>query len=319
MTNDSICVVGISGFVGSHVGAQLLKRGYNVHGTLRDASSDASAWILEQLPNQAKGSAELHLHSAQMSDKSSLMDAMQGCSGVIMCAGVEKQEPATIELMVGAANHVADCALALGIQRAVFTSSTGSTNPPQGEPETKNELDHWSDPEVQKKAGKFSPAAKTLMDQTALERMYRSGGKLRVSVLNPSMIAGPAFQKEPVASLRAFQAIIQGRRFEQRIPNGSMSMIDVRDLANLHVNALENEAANGRYFGVKQSWHWRDILAAVKRAHPEYLMPDFPADDTPVRATQFDLSRQDTLGCEIRGLDDIVQGVVGELKRRSMI
>lgn len=319
MANESICVIGVSGFVGSHVAAELLSRGYNVKGTLRNASSEASQWLLEQLPAQATASAQLSLHSADIANKDSLLEAMQGCTGVVMCAGVEQQDLGTIDLMVGAANNVADCALSLGIKRAVFTSSTGSTNPPDGEPETKNEMDHWSNPEVQQAAGKFSPAAKTLMDQTALARMEDSNGKLRISILNPSLIAGPAFQKDPVASLRSFQAIIEKRRHAERVPNGSMSMIDVRDLAKLHVNALESDTAEGRYFGVKQSWHWQDILDAVKQAHPEYVVPPFPEDETRARATQFDLTRQNSLGVELRGLDEIVQGVVVELKRREMI
>lgn len=319
MANESICVVGVSGFVGSHVAAELLQRGYNVQGTLRDASSESSEWLLDKLPVLATDSAKLTLHSADIANKESLLNAMQGCTGVAMCAGVEQQDLSTIDLMVGAANHVADCALSLGIKRAVFTSSTGSTNPPEGEPATKNELDHWSDPAVQQAAGKFSPAAKTLMDQTALARMESSDGKLRISVLNPSLIAGPAFQAAPVASLRSFQAIIQKRRHAERTPNGSMSIIDVRDLAKLHVNALEDEAAQGRYFGVKQSWHWREILAALKRAHPAYVVPPFPEDETPARATQFDLTRQNSLGVKLRGLDEIIGGVVEELQRRKMI
>ncbi|MGI9325793.1 MAG: NAD-dependent epimerase/dehydratase family protein [Pseudomonadales bacterium] len=318
MANDTICVVGVSGFVGSHVAAELLSRGYGVNGTLRDTSAGNTRWLLEQLAPLATAGAELTLHSAELSDKQSLLRAMQGCTGVIMCAGVERQEPSTIDLMVGAANNILDSALELGISRAVFTSSTGSTNPPRGEPELKNEVDHWSDPEKQRAAGKFSPAAKTLMDQTALARMDAANGKLRVSVINPSMIVGPAFQPAPVNSLKAFQAIIEGRRFAEGVPNGSMSIIDARDLAKLHVNALENDNAHGRYFGVKQSWHWRDILAALKKAYPSYEMPPVAQDEAPVRPTQFDLARQATLGCELRDLDEMMSGVVAELQRRNM-
>ena len=316
---ETICVIGVSGFVGSHVAAELLRRGYQVRGTLRDPNGPARDWLLQGVAAQASAAGSLSLHPAELADKDSLLAAMHGCSGVAMCAGVEAQEPATIELMVGAANLIADCALTLGISRAVFTSSTGSTNPPAGEPKLKNEIEHWSDPEAQQAAGKFSPAAKTLMDRTALARMEASDGKLRVCILNPSMIAGPAFQDEPVASLRAFGAILAGQRFSERVPNGSMSMIDVRDLACLQVNALENPSARGRYFGVKQSWHWQEILAALQKAHVAYTPPPFPEDETPVRATQFDLSRQQSLGCELRGLDDILQGVVQELKRRALI
>ena len=57
----------------------------------------------------------------------------------------------------------------------VVTSSTGSTNPPDAQSDAlKNELDFWSDAELQKKNGRFSPAAKTLMEESALEFVGRN-------------------------------------------------------------------------------------------------------------------------------------------------
>ena len=57
----------------------------------------------------------------------------------------------------------------------VVTSSTGSTNPPNASPDLlKNEIDSWSDPELQKEKGKFSPAAKTLMEMGALDFVGRN-------------------------------------------------------------------------------------------------------------------------------------------------
>lgn len=317
--SETICVIGVSGFVGSHVAAELLSRGISVNGTLRAPRAPANRWLIDRVAPIAENNATLTLRAADLNDPVSLKDAMAGCSGVVMCAGIEEQAPSTIDLMVGAAHHVLDAATELGIARAVFTSSTGSTNPPQGEPTIKNEVDHWSDPDAQIAAGKFSPAAKTLMDRTALARMSESGDALRVSVINPSMIAGPAFQPEPVASLRAFHAIIEGRRMGDAIPNGSMSMIDVRDLAKLHVNALVSPTASGRYFGVKASWHWREILASLQRALPGYAPPLWPTQLEPVRPTQFDLTRQATLGVALRDLDAITAGVIDELRARDLI
>lgn len=57
----------------------------------------------------------------------------------------------------------------------VLTSSGGSTNPPGITNETpKNEIIHWSDPEAQLAANKFSPAAKTLMEINALKAVGRN-------------------------------------------------------------------------------------------------------------------------------------------------
>jgi len=49
-----------------------------------------------------------------------------------------------------------------------------------------------------------------------------------------------------------------------------MSVIDVRDLAELEVAALTKSDATGRYFGVLASYHWKDILAAIAKFKPEY-------------------------------------------------
>ena len=319
MRAETICVVGCSGFVGSHVTAELLARGYGVHGTLRDAEGENARWLTAEVAAAASGDNTLTLFSADVFDKASLMPAMAGCSGVIACAGSPVIEPETIDLMVAVAENVSDAAIESGIGRAVFTSSTGSTNPPDGEPELKNELDHWSDPELQFETGKFAAVGKTRLDRIVLAKMAASDGSFRVCTINPSMIVGPAYQPEPVVSLQRFAAIINGERFADKIPNSSMSMIDVRDLAALHVNALENEQASGRYFGVKQSWHWRDILQALERACPAYKMPPPDRGEVPVRATQFDLSRQASLGATVRGLDDMLEGLVAELNRRRMI
>lgn len=314
-----ICVIGASGFVGSHVTAELLSRGVHVHGTTRDIRAPKSDWLRNMAAQVAKDGAELTLHAASAFDKDSLAAAMDGSDGVIMCAGSAKIEPETIPLMEALAENVSDVAIEQGIERAVFTSSTGSTNPPDGEPELKREMDHWSDPDVQLAAKKYAAVGKTRLDQTVLGKMASSGGTFRVVTINPSLIAGPCYQLEPVTSLKMFAAILNGERLTDSVPNSSMSMIDVRDLAKLHVAALDNPSASGRYFGVKKSWHWREILEALEKAAPGYKMPAIDPNETPVRATQFDLSRQATLGVEIRDIDAILDGVVAELARREMI
>ena len=319
MSTDTVCVVGCSGFVGSHVTAELLSRGYDVHGTLRNADGDNAPWLMSKVARKASGANQLSLFSVDVFDKASLKAAMAGCSGAIVCAGSPIVELPNIDLMVAVAENASDAARDMGIGRAVFTSSTGSTNPPKGEPDLKNEILHWSDPDQQLKAGKFAAVGKTRLDRIVLEKMAASADAFRVCIINPSMIVGPAYQSEPVTSLRRFADIIRGTRMADKTPNNSMSMIDVRDLAVLHVNALENSEASGRYFGVKASWHWREILAALARACPTYRMPPPDPDEIPVRATQFDLTRQESLGASLRGLDAMLEGLVEELYRREMI
>lgn len=318
MRDETICVIGMSGYVGSHVTAELLKQGYSVNGTLRDPQGPHAKWIQRELVPLAQSGQKLQLFAAEISDQDSLEKAMAGCTGVIMSAGVETQVPETVTLMVGAAEHTLNAALKLGINRAVFTSSTGSTNPPEGEPPIKDEMLHWSDPEQQISVGKHSPAAKTLMEKKILE-MMEIHPNLRVSILNPSMIAGPAFQDQPPIGLRSIQAILKKERMADTIPNGSMSMIHVNDLAKLHIAALENESASGRYFALKRSWHWKDILNALSHLYPVYKPPAWPAEMEPVKVTEFDFARRDTLGVELKDLEEILGAIIDELHRREML
>ena len=319
MSVEKICVVGCSGFVGSHVTAELLSRGYDVNGTLRDAEGENSSWLLSDVAAYSGDSNNLTLFAADVFDKDSIRQAMENCSGVIVCAGSPLVVPETIDLMIAVAENVSDMAIDANITRAVFTSSTGSTNPMEGEPLLKNENLHWSNPNYQLAGKKYAAVGKTLLDQKVLNKMANAREKFRVCVINPSMIVGPAFQRDPVVSLYRFAAIINGKRFSEKIPNSSNSIIDVRDLAKLHVNALEKEEAKGRYFGVKQSWHWRDILKALEVACDKYTMPQIDPYETPVPATQFDFSRQDTLGVKLRNIDEMFASLVAELDRRSMI
>ncbi len=53
------------------------------------------------------------------------------------------------------------------------------------------------------------------------------------------------FQTEIAGSLSFLLKILKGERFE-KIPNGSMSIVDVRDLAEIELAALVNPDATGK-------------------------------------------------------------------------
>jgi len=317
MPHGPICVIGCSGFVGSHVAFALLQAGYDVRGTMRDL--DRHPWLQPALSAAAAEGAALSLVEADPVDQASLVQALEGCTGLVNCVGLTKQEMATVDFMQTIAGTICDAALEAGVPRAVFTSSTGSTNPPGGDPDAKREMEHWSDDAQQLAANKFAAAAKTRYDRAILARSEASNGRLRCATINPSMITGPTLGPEPNSGHRAFAAILKGERMGDSIPNGSMSMIDVRDLAALHVAALENDDAQGRYFGVKRSWHWRDILTALAEVVPGYTPPPWDSDVTPATPTAFDTSRRDSLGVQLRDLPDMLKDMVADVRRHGLI
>ena len=124
-----------------------------------------------------------------------------------------------------------------------FLPFLGSTDLKEGEI-----IDRWAeaDPEYQISKGKYSLAAKISMDDAAL-KFGELHPDIRIVIFNPSMIVGPMFHPDMHGSLVFFKDILtQGDKMKD-IPDDSMSFIDVRDLAQLELAALENKNAKGTY------------------------------------------------------------------------
>jgi len=119
-------------------------------------------------------------------------------------------------------------------------------------------------------------------------------------------------------SLRILQRILTGERMST-VPNGSMSVIDVRDLAELELAALTKADASGRYFGVLASYHWKDILAAMAKARPKYKVPAAEYAGEDAKPTQFDTTRRDSLGVKMTSLEDMITFAVQDLEKREAL
>merc|ERR1712196_389106 len=183
--------------------------------------------------------------------------------------------------MVNSALDVLKSARRNHVGCVVLTSSGGSTNPPGHTNDIpKSEVEHWSDPQLQQENGRFSPAAKTLMELAALEEVGRNRRNEivdaeaakdapRLCIMNPNLILGPQLQPGAISgnSLPWMVKILKKERMGEEIPNDSMSIIDVRDLAELHVQCAEKDSASGRYFGVQRSWPWGEILTTLEKVY----------------------------------------------------
>ena len=147
-----------------------------------------------------------------------------------------------------------------------------------------------------------------------------AAGAPRLCIMNPNLILGPQLQPGPISgnSLPWIVSILKGEKMAQEIPNDSMSIIDVRDLAQLHVACALEPTSTGRYFGVNRSWPWEEIMAAFKEAYPAFVIPPrFQGEaQTP---TQFDHSRKNSLGVELRELTATVHDLVTFFRQRGVL
>lgn len=308
-----MCVTGASGFIAGHVVKQLLEKGYSVRGTVRDASNAEKTRHLTALPGAAE---RLVLFSASLQDTQCWDAPVEGCWGVVHVASpLPSGESADPEAEIvkpaveGAVNVLGACARA-GVQRVVLTSSMSAVAPVPA-PDVKSE-EHWSDPEGQRSRGSYYGASKTLAERAAWDFVEKQGdGCFRLVTVCPTMVLGPMLQPGVNATMLSIcRRLKDGMGGECR--DDSMSMVDVRDCAAQHVACLESDSASGRYMSLKESWHWNDLDVVMSEIYP--ARPKSTPVAEPCRPTQFDCTKQATLGVTLRTIPEILRGAADELR-----
>lgn len=345
----SAVVIGATGYVGSAITKGLILSGQV--NLIKCASRDIQKanWLKDLVSSDDKsdtGSSHCSIETVPLQlnqgEKTleQLKDIMSGTDMVFFCAGYEEQSPSTIDFMVSNAVAVIEAAKQTPqLSVVVLTSSGGSTNPPGLDNRTpKSEILHFSDPEEQIKRGRYSPAAKTLMeirsfeavgrnhrDEITDERLAMKESTPRLVVINPNLILGPQLDPSPTIkgnSLPWMLQILKKKTMSDYIPNDSMSIIDINDLAKLHIAAAFNDDASGRYFGVNQSYPWKEILKEFHSILPEYYQvpPLNPDEDYESKVpTQFDHTRKESLGVELRPLRDTLKDLVDFFKSKNAL
>jgi len=248
MKNDSVLVTGGSGFVAIHCIDQLLRAGYPVHTTVRSLKREADVREMLKTAGTPRQEALTFFQADLMQDKG-WPEAVAGCRFVLHVASpfpasVPKHEDELILPAREGALRVLRAARDAGVQRVVQTSSfaaIGYGHNPQAAPfdETK-----WTNVDG---AGVSAYAkSKTLAERAAWDFIAREGGHLELSVVNPVGIFGPTLGPDYSTSILIVQKLLDGE--VPACPRISFGAVDVRDVADMHLRAMTNPAANGERF-----------------------------------------------------------------------
>ena len=240
--SERVLVTGITGYIGQHCAVELLKQGYEVVGSIRSKSKADSTRnaIGKVAPIDKLSFAEADLLSDQGWDA-----AMKGCDYVLHVASPfviaePKNESDLITPAVEGTKRVLAAAKRAKIKRVVLTSSTAAIMAGNGSgkfgPET------WSN--LNAKIGAYLKS-KTLAEQAAWK--FVEGGEMELTVINPGGVFGPPISGAVDGqNVKMLTDMIQGKL--PMIPDVAMGMIDVRDVARLHVKAMTTKAAAGKRF-----------------------------------------------------------------------
>ena len=244
-----VLVTGISGFVGQHCATELLKKGYSVRGSVRSLSKTDE--VVNGIKKEIDPKGNLEFCELDLIKDAGWDKAMEGCDYVLHVASpfvvkVPKDENELIKPAVEGTLRALKAAKNAGVKRVILTSSTAAMQGGQ-HGLIKINQDSWTDVNDRSVTAYFK--SKTLAEKTAWEFIENQNGgpKLELVVINPGPIYGPTLTGNlDNEAMGFFKKLIKGQ--VPMLPQAYSVMSDVRDIASIHVAALENEKANGKRF-----------------------------------------------------------------------
>ena len=263
-SSDLVLVTGASGYIATHVVKLLQEQGYMVRATVRSLKNEAKVKPLRELCPTAIHPIELV--EADLTNEESWIPAVKDCKYVLHIAspfpfGSPANED---EIIKPAVNGTLAVLKACGesVKRVVLTSSVAAVNNGYDAREKLWTEEDWTDPE-KATAGAYVKS-KGLAEKAAWD--YVKGlpeeKKFELAVVNPGYVVGPLLCGAFTTSMEIPRRILQ--REMPALPKFGMGMVDVRDVALAHVNAMTvPDAAGHRHILVTEAHTMKEIAVIL--------------------------------------------------------
>jgi dihydroflavonol-4-reductase len=268
----TVLVTGGSGFVASQLILQLLAAGYTVRSTVRglERGEEVRKWLQDAGTDTDD---RLSFFAADLTKDKGWADAFQGCTYVHHVASpfppdIPKSEDDLIVPARDGTLRVLRAARDAGIKRVVLTSSFAAVGYGQSAQKQVFTEENWSILDGKIPVPPYHKS-KTITERAAWDFVKKEGGNLELAVINPVGIFGPVLSADFSPSIQIVKKLMDGS--VAGCPQISFGIVDVRDLADLHIRAMLDPAAkNERFIGVNDDGpvSMFDIAKTIKKNRP---------------------------------------------------
>ncbi len=277
----TVLITGISGFIAKHTAVEFLNAGYKVRGTVRSKAKGEK--VIETIAKYADG-AKVEIFEADLSSDAGWDEAVKDCDCVAHIASPfplnqPKDENELIKPAVDGTLRVLRAAKKAGVKRFVQTSSLVAVMFGHGHDKLNFNEDDWSN----LNGPGMNPynKSKTLAEKAGRDFIAAEGGNMHYSTINPGLVMGPSLDEEIGTSLELVQMFLAGKY--PGAPKLKMPVVDVRDIAKMHLLAMEtDEPSGGRYAGVSEMSWMMEISTALRnglgdgaKKVPKFELPNF--------------------------------------------
>jgi nucleoside-diphosphate-sugar epimerase len=248
MSGETVLVTGGSGFVGAHCIVRLLQSGYRVRTTLRSLARADEVRKLVRAGGVEPGD-QLSFAQADLMSDAGWAEAVAGCDYVLHVAspfpGLQpKDENELIRPAREGTLRVLAAARDAGVRRVVLTSSFAAIGYGHQERSAPFDEHEWTDVDASGVAAYAK--SKTLAERAAWDFVAREGGALELAVVNPVAVFGPTLGRDISTSIDIIRLMLN--RAMPAVPRIMFGVVDVRDVADLHLLAMTNPQAKGERF-----------------------------------------------------------------------
>ncbi len=244
-------ITGATGYVAGWIIKKLLDEGFTVHAAVRNPGNRASLEHLDALAEKSGGT--IRYFKADLLTEGAYDEAMKDCELVFHTASpfTSKIKDPQMDLvdpaLKGTRNVLGSANRTESVKRVVLTSSCaaiiGDAKDCMGYPGGIATEKQWNlTSTVRHQAYSYS---KTVAEQAAWE-MVKVQERWDLVVINPSLVIGPGIN--PDATSESFSLVRQlgDGSMKSGVPDFSIGVVDVRDLAEAQFAAGFNPAAQGR-------------------------------------------------------------------------
>jgi dihydroflavonol-4-reductase len=279
---DTIVLTGASGFIAKHILLQLLGAGHRVRATIRTPgrADEVRAAVLPHLP--ADAAQRLEFVTLDLGRDEGWGAALQGADALVHTASpfpiVQPKDPdELIRPAVDGTLRALGAARDAGVGRVVLTSSAVAViDETKGFPQDETD---WCKPDLPS----TTPYArsKTLAERAAWDFVAETPG-MQLTTINPCFVFGPLLDETYGSSVGFVKRLLSGR--DPMLPDFALPLVDVRDVASMHLRALERpETAGRRYIAAEEAVAMSEMGRILKTVYPARRIPTRTAPSPLVR------------------------------------
>ena len=327
LDNSTFLVTGGSGYLGTRVIAELLRRGTAVRTTVRSLDSEPA--LREAVRRGGADDAGLDVVVASLTDDAGWDAAASGVQGVYHVASPMTHVTEDPDLVViparDGALRVLRAARDAGVPRVVLTSSFAAVgySPKAVNAEGAREFDEsdWTDPGMPGLPA--YPRSKAVAERAAWDFIEKEGDGTELVVLNPTWIAGPTLTSDPRSSLQAFLGMLGGQM--PLAPRQRFGIADVRDVASAHIAAMTTPEASGKRYLLLADGptiSWLGVAEVLREHFGEFAekapTEEAPGDELPPLVIHNERAKAE-LGFAPRPAETTIVDTVNDMRERGML